>query len=195
MIPKTKLNIDHLTDLQFEELCCEILSGLGYRKKLSKDSEKCVEWEITQKDPDGEEYIEKALVDFKYYKNKKGFPKQALEDLFYRTTAKGADVAFFIVSSSITPAITKWLDKYKKNINSRVRIKIWSGAEIETLVVKNPEFINNLDIRVTLMKPLITPSLFMHKEPKTMKSFECYSMHLVLIMRGRLDILWTANSR
>jgi hypothetical protein len=99
--------------------------------------------------------LRKALVDFKYYKNKKGFPKQALEDLFYRTTAKGADVAFFIVSSSITPAITKWLDKYKKNINSRVRIKIWSGAEIETLVVKNPEFINNLDIRVTLMKPLI----------------------------------------
>lgn len=134
-----KFSFDHLTDVQFEEYCFDLIKALGFtnvdwRKGTGKstspaDSGRDIEAEKIHRDFDGETTMEKWFFDCK--KHKRGVSADKLQGSLSWATAERPDKLVFMCSNFLSNPCKDYLEKYEKGNRPTFKIKVWELPTLE----------------------------------------------------------------
>ena len=138
-------SLDHLTEVEFEEFCFDLLSALGAMKlswrkgtghqSSPSDQGRDIECIFRHKDIDGER-DERWFVDSKHYK--KGVPPEELQGLLSWAAAERPDVILIIASNFLSNPAKNYLESYTRNNKPSFKIKVWERPDLERFVLGKP---------------------------------------------------------
>lgn len=137
----TAFSLNHLSDVEFEEFCYDLLCELGFvnlnwRKGTGlssspSDSGRDIECQREVTEIDGNKYLEKWFVECKHYE--KGIPPDKVQGALAWATAEKPDVLLIIASNFLSNPTKDYLRKYQENNAPRFKIKVWEKTDLERL--------------------------------------------------------------
>lgn len=136
-----KLNWKKITQLEFENLCYDLLYALGFRnldrRGGTADRGRDIEaiWKI--KDPSGDIYLQKWFVECKFYKQ--GIPIRKIHDKILWADLELPDVFLIITNSYLTNKAKYLLKKIQEK--KQYNVLIWENEKIEKLLLKQPSIL------------------------------------------------------
>jgi hypothetical protein len=138
-------SLDHLTEVEFEEFCFDLLGALGAMKlswrkgtggqSSPADQGRDIECVFRHKDID-EQRDERWFVDSKHYKQ--GVPPGKLQGLLSWAAAERPDVVLIIASNFLSNGAKNFLESYTRNNKPSFKIKVWERPDLERLVLGKP---------------------------------------------------------
>lgn len=143
------MNLNHLSDGNFEELTYDLLVALGlvnvnWRRGsghggATADQGRDIVAQESRKSVDGEVHHETWFVQCKHYV--KGVPPEKLQGALTWASAERPDVLLFVVSNFLSNPAKNFLEQYERNNTPPYRIKIWERKDIERLLTSHPALI------------------------------------------------------
>ncbi|MBI2621545.1 MAG: restriction endonuclease [Candidatus Levybacteria bacterium] len=144
----------HLTSIEFEEFCFDLLQKLGYfnvdwRKGTGlntspSDRGRDIVFQEERIDIDESKYFEKWFTDCKHHT--KGVPPEALRNLLTWAEAERPDGVIFIVSNFLSNPAKDYIETYKKTNNPPFKIKVWERPMLEKLSRKKISLLRKYDL-------------------------------------------------
>jgi hypothetical protein len=136
---KGQFSLNHLSDVQFEEYCYDLLVALGYRNvhwrkgtgKSSSPSDRGrdIECQYPREDADGTTSFETWFVDCKHYIE--GVGPDKLQNAIGWATAKRPHTLLFIASNFLSNGAKDFLAEYEQANNPPFRILYWERPKLE----------------------------------------------------------------
>ncbi len=136
-----EFSFEHLTDVEFEEFCFDLLHELGFmnidwRKGTNLNSSpsdrgRDIVCQHTRTDVDETFSLETWFVDCKHYR--KGVPPEALQGLLTWAEAKRPDHVLVVTSGFLSNPTKDYLQDYKDNRRPPFRIRYWERPKLEKL--------------------------------------------------------------
>src|SRR6266496_707578 len=149
-----EFSLSHLSAIQFEEFCYELLQSLGatrinWRKGTNHkaspaDQGRDIECTFPRKEVDGRISTERWFIECKHYKA--GVPPQKLDSLLSWANAKRPDVALIIVSGFLSNSAKDFLETFERENRPSYRIKIWEKKDLERLTIGNPRLLRKFQL-------------------------------------------------
>lgn len=143
------MDINHLSDGDFEELAYDLLAAVGlvnvnWRRGsghggATADQGRDIFAQESRKSVDGSEHLETWFVQCKHYV--KGVPPEKLQGAITWANAERPDVLLFVVSNFLSNPSKNFIDDFMRNNNPAYRIKIWERKDIERLLSSYPALI------------------------------------------------------
>ncbi len=142
-------SVDHLSSVQFEEFCYELLLRLGakdinWRKGTGlnsspSDQGRDIECYFINDDPDGSQKRERWFVECKHYKE--GVPPTKVEAGLSWARAERPDVFLIVASNALSNPCKEFLRRYQETERPPFRIKYWELKELEQFTVSKPDLL------------------------------------------------------
>lgn len=140
---------DHLSDVQFEEFCYDLLvrlgakgmswrKGTGYNSSPS-DQGRDIECCFMHEEPDGGRRQERWFVECKHYKE--GVPPAKIAGALAWANAERPDVLLLIASNAFSNQCKIHLQQFEKTNRPQFRLKIWEFKDLETFTAGKPDLL------------------------------------------------------
>lgn len=137
-----KLYWEEVKPLEFENLCYDLLSALGFHNLKKRggtaDRGRDIEANWLSRDPAGDIHLQKWFIECKFYK--KGIPTRELYEKIQWADVEKLDVLLFMTNSHLTAQAKDWIEKIQNEKNYFIRI--WENEKIEGLLAKYPSLLN-----------------------------------------------------
>lgn len=134
------INLNNITETQFEELCYDLLKKLGFKninwrkgtgeKGNTSDSGRDIEASRIITDIDNTIYEEKWYIECKHYT--KGIPAEKISNAITWASAENIDKLLIITSSFLSNPCKQYIEKIKNKYP--FKIKIWENKELEAML-------------------------------------------------------------
>ena len=134
------INLNGMTEAEFEELCYDLLVKLGFkninwRKGTGKtgntsDSGRDIEATLIINDIDNTIYEEKWYIECKHYLN--GISADKIVNAITWASAEKVDKLLIISSNFLSNSCKQYIEKIKTTIP--FKIKVWENKELETML-------------------------------------------------------------
>ena len=142
LIPSGSITLDHLKPEQFEELCLDLLSDLGFtdiswRKGTGRagspaDGARDIECAYERTAPDGSILRERWIVECKHHTA--GVPATALEPTLAAAMALRPDHVLFVCSGFLSNPGKDFLANYSASNRAPFRISVWERPKVNELL-------------------------------------------------------------
>lgn len=139
-----EFSFKHLTDVQFEEFCFDLLGELDmqnidWRKGTDlntspSDRGRDIVCQSARKDIDGALSLETWFVECKHYRA--GVPPKAIQGLLAWAEAKRPDQVLIIASGFLSNSAKDYLQEYQDTRNPPFRIRYWERPMLEKLTTR-----------------------------------------------------------
>jgi hypothetical protein len=135
------MDLDSLTNTEFEEFCYDLLAELGFvnldwRKGTGlssspSDRGRDIVAQLERVEIDGTKHLETWFVDCKHYK--RGVPPEKIQGLLTWAEAQTPDYALVIASNFLSNGAKDFLTEYERNRHPPFRIRYWEKPALERL--------------------------------------------------------------
>lgn len=142
-------SFDHLSSVQFEEFCYDLLVRLGAKRvswrkgtgfsSSPSDQGRDIECDFLQDEPDGVQRQERWFVECKHHKE--GVSPAKIFGALAWATAERPDVLLLIASNAFSNSCKNHLDQYKATNRPQFRIKLWELKELEGFTLTKPDLL------------------------------------------------------
>jgi hypothetical protein len=137
----SQFSLDHLTDVEFEQFCHDLLREVGFvnidwRKGTGlsaspADSGRDIECEYERSDPDGSKHLEKWFVECKHHL--KGVSPDRIQSVLAWAGAGRPNVVLIIASNFLSNSTKNYIEQYKSGNRPPYRIVCWERPQLEKL--------------------------------------------------------------
>jgi hypothetical protein len=148
------LNLNDMSDNDFEELCYDLLKSIGFinlswRKGTGlssspSDQGRDIQAEYVVKDFNGNIRIEKYFIECKHHL--KGVSPDKIMGALSWAAAERPDELIIFVSNWLSNPTKNYIEDYKKNNNPFFRIKVLENKDIENILINKIDLQNKYKI-------------------------------------------------
>jgi len=142
-------SLDHLSDVEFEEFCYDLLlrlgaKGVSWRKGTGYDSSpsdqgRDIECCFTNEEPDGGQRQERWFVECKHYKE--GVPPTKITGALAWAAAERPDVLLLIASNAFSNQCKTHLQQFRETNRPQFRVKTWELKDLENFTAAKPDLL------------------------------------------------------
>ena len=149
-----RFSLDHLTDVEFEEFCFDLLIELGFanvrwRKGTGlstspSDRGRDIECQREQTDVDGHKEIETWFVECKH--SIRGVPPDRIQGALAWATAQRPDKLLIIASNFLSNPTHDFIESYEENNRPSFKIKKWERTDLERMSTGRTKLITKYNV-------------------------------------------------
>jgi hypothetical protein len=147
-------SLDHLSDVEFEEFCCDLLRQLGcknlnWRKGTglagsTSDRGRDIECEFEREEVDGSRHTERWFVQCKHFKP--GVPPEKLQGVLSWAQAERPHLVLIIASNFLSNPAKDYLKQYEATNKPPFRIRYWEKPDLERLTADKSRLLKKYNI-------------------------------------------------
>jgi Restriction endonuclease len=149
-----RFSLDHLTDVEFEEFCFDLLIELGFtnvrwRKGTGlstspSDRGRDIECQREQTDVDGHKEFEKWFVECKH--SIRGVPPDRIQGALAWAAAQRPDKLLIIASNFLSNPTHDFIESYEQNNRPSFKIKKWERTDLERMSAGRTKLIRKYNV-------------------------------------------------
>lgn len=147
--PMDDFSFSHLSSVEFEEFCFDLLSSVGAEKMSWRkgtglraspaDQGRDIECYFQKQEPDGVKREERWFIECKHHQQ--GVSPGDLEGALAWALCERPDVLLVIASNAFSNPCKAYLQNYTLQNKPLFRIKIWEYKDLEKLTIGKPELL------------------------------------------------------